>query len=648
MKDKTDLQVAQFEEIDFSKSWASAENGDAVRDEFFISSGSSILEPERMAIIVASETDPDDLGLDPNMVPLEDPNKIAEENIEVASEEASYDFEDAVSAEIEEVVAEETSEEVPVASEITYSSIEDNGTVSVTYESTGTEETVLPDDELAEVIAKISELSESTMAFSMCEEAYEAIGEPEFYAEPEFYVEPEVYAEPEASAIVEEPIFDESVEAVQDKLVEEVMSELVEEMECSEDFAPELLYVEETIDAVDEPIIAVDESTDLAEESAEMPEESIEMQEEQLPEDRQPQEQTQQEQPQEQTQQEDQPQEAEEQSGAVVIPFREKKRLQREQKEQELLDEKLRREAEFQKQLIESEEEALKKLRKHRVSSSILNAITMVSSAVFFICLLEISWYYIKSFQYQQDMNQLLDGMQGGIAGDILDQDPITQDNGDILIFPDEGDYDIMESTDKFDKELGDAWLSKYQYLSEMNPDCIGYIEIPNSPISLPVMFTPDDYDKYLYKNFSGEKETRGTPFLDAATKIGKSQNYIIYAHNMADDMAFGSLDKYLSKSYYKENKYIYFNTAVSEGIYEIMAVCKTKIFYKTDECFKYYKYGGELTKDEFKTYVSEVKKMSEYNTGVDAKWGDELITLSTCNKYTENGRLIVVAKRIK
>ncbi len=637
MKDKIDLQVAQFEEIDFTKSWASTVGGDAVRDEFFISSGGSILEPEQMAIIVASETDPDDLGLDPNMVPLEDPNKALEENTEMVSDE----LEEAVEDELSEMV----SEDAPVASEITYSSIEDNGTVSVTYESTGTEETVLPDDELAEVIAKISELSENTMAFSICEEAYAELEESEVYenvekvAETEYVAEPEYIAESECVAeVTGEAVFDESLEAVQDELVEAVMSELVvEAMECSQEFAPELMYEAEDIEEqafeyqTDEESDGVVEVSQIDNDCVE--EEPVDVAEEQ---------------PQEVQPQEEQSQEEEVQSGAVVISFREKKRLQKEQKEQELLDEKLRREAEFQKQLIESEDEALKKLRKHRVSSSILNAITMVSSAVFFICLLEISWYYIKSFQYQQDMNQLLDGMQGGIAGDIMEESPLTQDNGDILIFPDEGDYVIMESTTKFDKEVGDVWLSKYQYLSQMNPDCIGYIEIPNSPISLPVMFTPDDYDKYLYKNFSGEKETRGTPFLDAATKIGKSQNYIIYAHNMADDMAFGSLDKYLSKSYYKENKYIYFNTAVSEGIYEIMAVCKTKIFYKTDECFKYYKYGGELTKDEFKTYVSEVKKMSEYNTGVDAKWGDELITLSTCNKYTENGRLIVVAKRIK
>ncbi len=303
---------------------------------------------------------------------------------------------------------------------------------------------------------------------------------------------------------------------------------------------------------------------------------------------------------------------------------------------------------ELQTMLNESEEAALGRLKKRRLVRTVLNGVTLVSGAVFFICILEISWYYLKSYQYQQDMNEIIDIMDGGIIGDGLTQDDFIVDNGDVLVFPDEGEYEIIGSTNKFDKEVGDAWLSKYQALSELNPDCIGYISIPDTPLDLPVMFTPDNEEKYLYKNFSGERETRGTPFMAEATKLGQSQNYIIYGHNMKDGLVFGSLDEYLSKSYYKEHKYIYFNTAISEGIYEIMAVCKTKIFNVNDTCFKYYKYGGKLSKSQFETYVREVKKMALYNTGVNASWGDELITLSTCNNYVENGRLIVVAKRIK
>ena len=38
---------------------------------------------------------------------------------------------------------------------------------------------------------------------------------------------------------------------------------------------------------------------------------------------------------------------------------------------------------------------------------------------------------------------------------------------------------------------------------------------------------------------------------------------------------------------------------------------------------------------------------MSFYDTGVDAAYGDKLITLSTCEYTLSNGRLVVVAKQV-
>ena len=32
----------------------------------------------------------------------------------------------------------------------------------------------------------------------------------------------------------------------------------------------------------------------------------------------------------------------------------------------------------------------------------------------------------------------------------------------------------------------------------------------------------------------------------------------------------------------------------------------------------------------------------------LDAKYGDQLLTLSTCNSYTDEGRMFIIAKRIK
>ena len=52
--------------------------------------------------------------------------------------------------------------------------------------------------------------------------------------------------------------------------------------------------------------------------------------------------------------------------------------------------------------------------------------------------------------------------------------------------------------------------------------------------------------------------------------------------------------------------------------------------------------------KDEFIKLGQALKLSGEADTGVDAKWGDEFVTLSTCSYHVKNGRLIVVGRRVR
>ena len=44
--------------------------------------------------------------------------------------------------------------------------------------------------------------------------------------------------------------------------------------------------------------------------------------------------------------------------------------------------------------------------------------------------------------------------------------------------------------------------------------------------------------------------------------------------------------------------------------------------------------------------YVENAKKASIYDTGVTAKYGEQLLTLSTCEYSQDNGRFVVIAKK--
>ena len=44
---------------------------------------------------------------------------------------------------------------------------------------------------------------------------------------------------------------------------------------------------------------------------------------------------------------------------------------------------------------------------------------------------------------------------------------------------------------------------------------------------------------------------------------------------------------------------------------------------------------------------MQEMAAMSFYDTGVTAEYGDQLLTLSTCDYQEKDGRFVVVAKKI-
>ncbi len=111
----------------------------------------------------------------------------------------------------------------------------------------------------------------------------------------------------------------------------------------------------------------------------------------------------------------------------------------------------------------------------------------------------------------------------------------------------------------------------------------------------------------------------------------------------------FGNLDLYKQQSYEKNHKIIKFASLYEDREYEVISVFLSQVYLKTQtDVFKYYKFFQANTEEEFNDFYNNIKKMSLYDTGVTAEFGDEFITLSVCAYHVENGRLVVVGKRIK
>ena len=100
-------------------------------------------------------------------------------------------------------------------------------------------------------------------------------------------------------------------------------------------------------------------------------------------------------------------------------------------------------------------------------------------------------------------------------------------------------------------------------------------------------------------------------------------------------------------KSIWEGHKTITFDTLTDRHQYEVIAVFKTVVYTDSSDSFKYYEFTDAENAAEFDAYVAKCKELSLYDTGVSAEYGDKLISLSTCEYSRNNGRLVVVAKRV-
>ncbi len=189
--------------------------------------------------------------------------------------------------------------------------------------------------------------------------------------------------------------------------------------------------------------------------------------------------------------------------------------------------------------------------------------------------------------------------------------------------------------------------LEKYKRLYSENKSLIGWIKIDDTNIDYPVMQTVNN-EYYLDHNYTQEYDKNGSIFLDKDCDItNPGSNMIIYGHHMKSGRMFGDLDLYVSEDYYKKHPTIQFDTIYEEGTYEIMYVFRSRVYNEDDIVFKYYQFFEVSTPQEFDSNMRAMANMSLYDTGVTATFGDRLITLSTCDNSEEEGRFVVVAKKV-
>lgn len=187
--------------------------------------------------------------------------------------------------------------------------------------------------------------------------------------------------------------------------------------------------------------------------------------------------------------------------------------------------------------------------------------------------------------------------------------------------------------------------MLQLEELKKQNNDIVAWLEIENTMINYPILQTENN-DYYMKRNYKGKWSLEGSLFLDKDFKWEPlSTNFLVYGHNNKDKTMFHDLLNYSSEDFYKEHKEIRLTTTIEDKKYEIVSVFYSKVYDKSENVFKYYKFINAENEEEFLDYYKNIKDISIYDTNVTAEYGDKLITLSTCEYSQKDGRFVVVAR---
>ena len=200
---------------------------------------------------------------------------------------------------------------------------------------------------------------------------------------------------------------------------------------------------------------------------------------------------------------------------------------------------------------------------------------------------------------------------------------------------------------------------TEYAPFYALNNDFVGWLAIKNINVNYPVV-QGEDNTHYLETDFYGNYSKNGTIFADYENVFKNtgetSANTILYGHNLRTENFFAEITEYrrvdLDKSleFLKQHPVIEFNTLYEKSKYKIFSVMLLNTREEYGEVFNYPAMIDFKNREEFNYFASECLDRSEFFTGVDMKYGDKFLTLSTCEFEVGlyDMRIVIVARKVR
>ena len=176
--------------------------------------------------------------------------------------------------------------------------------------------------------------------------------------------------------------------------------------------------------------------------------------------------------------------------------------------------------------------------------------------------------------------------------------------------------------------------------LRQVSPDTVGWIKIPGTAISYPLV-RGEDNDYYLNHAWDGTPTRVGAIFMDHRNAADLTDFHtLIYGHRMKNATMFTALDCYESLSFRDEHPYVYIKLDGQVITYAVFAAYEAPVRSVVYDLTL----SGEAEKQALIDFALE---QSVIDTGIVPTVNDRVLTLSTCTGRGYESRWVVQCVRL-
>lgn len=265
---------------------------------------------------------------------------------------------------------------------------------------------------------------------------------------------------------------------------------------------------------------------------------------------------------------------------------------------------------------------------------SVRTALSLVLAVVFAVSTFQLYDYYKSFSQAEESQTTALEAMNPAVPVEELTEKTETP----LRESPEWEDKEEAAPEKEIDEQTAAMLSIDLEVLRTTNPDVLGWIEIPGTVISYPLM-QAENNQQYLYTTWDKKSSKFGSIFLECRSSRDLSDfNTIVYGHNMLTEDMFGTLLRYGEQSYFKAHPSIYIRTDDGVRRYDIFSAYEADV---VSDTYRLIFEDDARRQSALDLYMSA----SVLETGLTPSVRDRILTLSTCTgRGTDDLRFVVQA----